>query len=104
MAFVGYLGSEEAQLIQAETGTVIPAMIGMQQIWVESIPSMNLQVFVDALEYAVPIPSTQTDRGREWQVVSEEVMQEALLGNIPRDQLCQRMTDEVNAALDRGAR
>jgi multiple sugar transport system substrate-binding protein len=102
--FVGYLGSEEAQLIQAKTGTVIPAMIGMQEIWVESIPTMNLQVFVDALEYAVPIPSTQTDRGREWQVVSEEVMQDALLGNIPRDQLCQRMTDEANAALDRGAR
>lgn len=104
MRFVGYLGNEEAQLIQAATGTVIPAMIGMQEIWVESIPTMNLQVFIDALDYAVPIPSTQTDRGREWQVVSEEVMQGALLGNIPRDQLCQRMTDEANAALDRGAR
>lgn len=102
--FVGYLGGEEAQLIQAETGTVIPAMNGMQDIWVESIPSMNLQVFIDALEYSVPLPSTQTDRGREWQVRSEEVMQEALLGNIPRDQLCQRMAEEANAALDRGAR
>ena len=97
--FVKFLGSQEAQQILAETGTVIPAMNGLQDAWVESIPEMNLQVFIDAVEYAVPFPTTP--KGPEWSVKAEEVLREAWLGNIPRDQICTRAAEAANAALTR---
>lgn len=57
--FVKYLGSEEAAQVFAETGTVIPALNGMQDAWLESVPTMNLQVFLDAVEYSQPLPNIE---------------------------------------------
>ncbi|MDR7079485.1 multiple sugar transport system substrate-binding protein [Neobacillus niacini] len=57
--FVKYLGSKDAAQVFAETGTVIPALNGMQEAWLESVPTMNLQVFIDALEYSHPLPNIE---------------------------------------------
>lgn len=97
--FVKFLGTEEAQRILAETGTVIPAMNGLQDAWVESIPEMNLQVFIDAVDYAVPFPTTP--KGYEWGEKATEVLRNAWLGNVPRDQICSRAAEAANAALAR---
>ncbi|MGN6598494.1 MAG: ABC transporter substrate-binding protein [Actinomycetes bacterium] len=56
--WVKFLGGKKAAEIQAETGTVIPAYKGMADAWVKSSPEFNLQVFVDQLQYAKPLPSS----------------------------------------------
>jgi multiple sugar transport system substrate-binding protein len=56
--WVKFLGGKTAAQIQAETGTVIPAYKGMADAWVKSSPEFNLQVFVDQLQYAKPLPSS----------------------------------------------
>jgi multiple sugar transport system substrate-binding protein len=101
LAFVEYLASREAEEILGETGTVIPAMNGLADVWLKSVPGMDLQVFIDALDYAVPIQSAETDRGAEWVGLANEVYREAWLGNVPRDRICEQMAAAANAALAR---
>ncbi|MGH3347207.1 MAG: ABC transporter substrate-binding protein, partial [Nocardioides sp.] len=54
--FLKYLGSEEAATVMGETGTVIPAYEGTQQAWVDAAPDYDLAVFLDAVDYAQPLP------------------------------------------------
>lgn len=97
LEFVKFLGGEEAERILGETSTVIPAMEGMQQVWVDSIPEMNLQVFLDAVDHSHTMPAPLS--GSEWQVNVEDVLIEAWSGNIPPDDVCDRATEAANSAL-----
>jgi multiple sugar transport system substrate-binding protein len=63
--FLKYLGSKDAALIQADSGTVIPAFNGTQDNWVKSIPSMNLQIFIDQMKDAVPVPNYKNPQWAE---------------------------------------
>jgi multiple sugar transport system substrate-binding protein len=97
--FLKFLGGPEAARILAETGTVIPAYRGYQEAWVKAIPDMNLKVFIDALEYAVPYPSVA--RGMEWSDKVNEVLSDAWLGKIPIDEACRKAAEAGNAALQK---
>ena len=55
--FLKWLGSKEAALIQANTGTVIPAFNGTQDFWVKSFP-ISAQLFIDMAADASPYPVT----------------------------------------------
>jgi multiple sugar transport system substrate-binding protein len=53
--FADFLASKDAADILGQAG-VIPAYTGTQQAWVNAHPEMHLQVFLDELAYAVPLP------------------------------------------------
>ncbi|MER3417542.1 MAG: sugar ABC transporter substrate-binding protein [Chloroflexota bacterium] len=95
--FVAFLATKEAQEILANESAVIPAMNGLQKKWVESVPSMNLKVFLDAVDYSVPFPVTK--KGPEWIGAAETALQDVWLGTVPADQLCQHVAEAVDAAL-----
>lgn len=97
MEWVKYLASGDAERILGSTGTVIPAMEGLQEEWVASIPSLDLQVFLDAVGYSFPVPNPQA--GPEWETNVNEVLIEAWSGGISRDEVCTRANDAANAAL-----
>ena len=60
---------------------------------------MNLQVFMDATEYAVPYPTTT--QGSEWQTKIVEVLGEVWNGNVPIEGACADAAAAANAALKR---
>jgi multiple sugar transport system substrate-binding protein len=96
--FLKFLGSQDAAKILANTGTVIPAYKGMESAWVSAIPSMNLQVFVDAASYAKPWPAVLL--GTEWESKIQDVFREVWQGNRPMDdQACAQATADANAVL-----
>jgi multiple sugar transport system substrate-binding protein len=95
--WVKFLGSEEAAKIQAETGTVIPAYAGMQEVWMQAVPAMDLQVFIDSLDYSVPYPSVA--QGTEWETKLIEVMTEVWNGNVAPDNMCADAAAAANATL-----
>ena len=64
MEWVKYLASADAERILGSTGTVIPAMQGLQEEWVSSLPNFDLQVFLDAVDYSFPVPNPKS--GPEW--------------------------------------
>ena len=64
LEWVKYLASADAERILGSTGTVIPAMDGLQEEWVASLPTLDLQVFLDAVDYSFPVPNPPA--GPEW--------------------------------------
>ncbi len=97
MEFVKFLGSQPAQQILGESGQVIPAMNGLQEAWKESIETMDVQVFLDAVAYSVPMPSSP--KGAGWQAELQDVVVQAWSGDLPADQVCTRAAEAVQAAL-----
>src|SRR5829696_4632531 len=97
LEWVKYLASADAERILGSTGTVIPAMEGQQEDWVASIPSLDLQVFLDAVDYSFPVPNPQA--GPEWESNVNEVLIEAWSGGISRDEVCARADEAADAAL-----
>jgi multiple sugar transport system substrate-binding protein len=97
--FVTWLGTKEAQQIFAEASGNIPAMNGLQQKWVGSVPTMKLQTFLDELSYAVPLPVTP--KGFEWISAQDQVYQSVWLGTTPASQMCQKAAAAADAALSK---
>ncbi len=97
LEWVKYLASGDAERILGSTGTVIPAMEGLQEEWVTSLPTLDLQVFLDAVDYSFPVPNPQA--GPEWETNVNEVLIEAWSGGISRDEVCARADEAADAAL-----
>jgi len=97
MEWVKYLASADAERILGSTGTVIPAMHGMQEDWVASISTLDLKIFVDAVEYSFPLPNPKS--GPEWQNNVDATLIEAWSGDIPRDEVCAKVDEVADAAL-----
>ncbi|BDZ54648.1 ABC transporter substrate-binding protein [Agromyces marinus] len=96
--FAAFASSEQAADIMAETGTVIPAFEGKQQIWVDALPQYDLQVYIDALETAVAYPVSKNTSA--WTSLESEILSQVWAGNVsPEDGLAQ-LAEEMQAALD----
>jgi len=62
MDFLKFLGSEEGQRIQGESGAAIPAYKGLEDTWVNVFKNkgyqLDAQKFIDMLAYGVPGPNS----------------------------------------------
>ena len=101
MEWVKYLASADAERILGSTGTVIPAMAGLQEEWVASLPALDLQVFLDAVDYSFPVPNPRSGAGMGGRRRRQRSI-EAWSGGIPRDEVCARVDDVADAALKAG--
>ncbi|MFF1877149.1 ABC transporter substrate-binding protein [Leifsonia sp. NPDC058230] len=64
--FLLFASGKEAADIQAKTGAVLPAYEGGEKKWMAAMPDFkNLQVFIDAKKYSVPLPVQ--GNAAEWQ-------------------------------------
>jgi multiple sugar transport system substrate-binding protein len=97
LALVNFLAGPQAEQILGASGATIPAMHGMQGDWLAANPDMNLQVFIDALDYAQKVPDPPV--GFEWQVAIQEVVIKGWSGDIPPDQICVQAAEAANKAL-----
>lgn len=95
--FLKFLGSKEAADIQAETGTVIPAFEGTQDAWVDSNPNFHLQVFLDEVAYADPIPTSAT--APEWNQLEIDILAKAWNGEVSVEQAAHELATKVNEVL-----
>lgn len=77
--FLLFASGEEAAQIQAESGAVLPAFAGTAQTWMDAMPEFtDLQVFIDAIDYAVPLPVQ--GNAAEWQGLQTEFLTPAWNG------------------------
>jgi multiple sugar transport system substrate-binding protein len=95
--FVKYLGSQEANAIQASTGTVIPAYAGLSDTWVKAVPQFHLQVFVDQLQNAVPYPVSKDTAA--WTKPSQDILDQVWGGKIDLAAGAKQIADLMNTAL-----
>ncbi|QHW33698.1 sugar ABC transporter substrate-binding protein [Paenibacillus rhizovicinus] len=92
---IKYLGSKEVAMLQADSGTVIPALKGTQDAWVKALP-MNLKIFTESAEFATPYP---TAFDPEWETtVATHLTNIWLNKESPADGM-KKVTEEANALL-----
>lgn len=99
LEWVKWLHGEEAETILGKSGATIPALAGTQQGWVDAIPKLDLQVFVDSAEdfgFSFNWPQAVGD----WLTAVQDVLVDGWAGNIPADQIAAKATDAGNAILD----
>lgn len=91
------LSNKQSEQWLAETGFSIPAYRGTEDAWIESIPSVNLQVFIDSLEFGVPYPVSENTT--KWQDVENEEIQKMLLGQTSIDEATEVVAEKMNEIL-----
>jgi multiple sugar transport system substrate-binding protein len=97
--FVQFLGSKEAAEVFAETGTVIPAYNGTQEAWVKAVPTLNLQAYIDGVEYSVPLPSVKST-GEIWQYETD-ALKKAWSEEISVEDAVKELSKKANEALSK---
>lgn len=95
--WIAYLSTEEVNKKVAETGVVIPAYNGSQEAWVNAYPDKDIQVFVDAVEYAVPLPNNKN--GMTAIAIETEIFNEAWLGNMTVKEAAAKYVEQANVLL-----
>ncbi|MBG6237757.1 multiple sugar transport system substrate-binding protein [Mycetocola sp. CAN_C7] len=97
-AFLSYLGSEEAALLQAASGAANPAFTDTQQDFVDSAPGYNLQVFEDAAtEYSVAYPVSKNTSA--WNKLEIDLLAAAFSGERPVADVLEELAEKMNEAL-----
>ncbi|WP_245628044.1 ABC transporter substrate-binding protein [Shouchella shacheensis] len=92
----GEAGNEQI----AESGFSTPARLDAGDLWLESIPHMNLEVFIDAQETGTPYPLSRNTA--EWQRMEQTEIQGAFLGEESIDDTLDQVADEMNRILRQG--
>ncbi|MGM7774564.1 ABC transporter substrate-binding protein [Arthrobacter sp. KNU-44] len=98
-AFVAFLGTKEAAQIQAETGTVIPAFNGTQDAWVKSVPSVDLNIFLDLASKASPFPASRNTSA--WNQFEKDLIPAAFAGTRPVPDVAKDLAAKMNDALSK---
>src|SRR5690625_2629308 len=95
--FVKFLASKEAQTIQAEGG-LISTYEGTQDAWLESAPQFNLEVFLEAADYAEPYPISQDVDA--WHSIMLEEIAKAWDGQITVEDAAKKIAEEMDEILE----
>lgn len=99
--FLLFASGKEAAEIQAKSGAVLPAYKGTEATWMAAMPEFkNLQVFIDALEYAVPLPVQ--GNAAEWQGMQAEYLTPAWNGEESVADATKKYAAAINEVLAAG--
>jgi multiple sugar transport system substrate-binding protein len=92
-----FLAGKEAQQQQGDAGAVIPAFTGTQSAFTASMPDANLQVFLDALDYAKPLPVSKNSAA--WNALETDLLPQAFSGEKPVADVTKELAEKMDAAL-----
>ena len=68
-----------------QSGATIPALTGLSDLWIKANPDLNLQVFIDAVDYGVSVENPPV--GFQWQIDIQEVVIKGWNGDISAEQI-----------------
>jgi multiple sugar transport system substrate-binding protein len=92
-----FLAGEEAQQQQGDAGAIIPAFTGTQTAFTGSMPDADLQVFLDAVDYAEPLPVSTNSAA--WNALEADLLPQAFSGARPVAEVADELAGEMDAAL-----
>jgi multiple sugar transport system substrate-binding protein len=99
--FLLFASGKEAAKIQAKSGAVLPAYKGTAQTWMDAMPKFkNLQVFIDAEKYSVPLPVQ--GNAAEWQGLQTKYLTPAWDGQQSAADAAKAYADAIDAVLANG--
>ncbi|TCK66140.1 sugar ABC transporter substrate-binding protein [Curtobacterium sp. PhB136] len=92
-----YLAGKTAQQQQGDMGAVIPAYTGTQDAFTKTMPDADLQVFLDAVDYAQPLPVSKNTAA--WNTLETNLLPSAFDGSTPVDQVATELAQKMDTAL-----
>ncbi|MEU4668344.1 sugar ABC transporter substrate-binding protein [Amycolatopsis sp. NPDC023774] len=92
-----FLASKEAQQQQGDLGAVIPAYNGTQDAFAKSMPGVDLQLFLDEVSYAKPLPVSKNTA--VWNTLETNLLPDAFDGTKPVDAALKDLASQMNADL-----
>ena len=102
MDFLAFLGSEEGQRIQEESGVAIPAYNGLEETWVKTFADNGFELSVGnltgAFDYSVKYVNNPSRP--DWEPRVEQVMLDIYAGTLTVDEGIQKMQDSVTEAME----
>lgn len=93
-----YLGTQEAQLKQAELGVTMSAYKGTSDAWVNSVDCFNLQGHLDMLNAELVIRPYSRNTN-VWEDMATETFKSAWTGEISMEEACKKIAESMNASL-----
>jgi multiple sugar transport system substrate-binding protein len=81
---------------------VIPAYTGTQQAWVAASPKYHLQVFLDAADYAKPLPVSNNTSA--WNANEVKILTKAWAGSMDVAAAAAELAKAMNADLAKEAK
>lgn len=101
MDFLAFLGSEEGQKIQGESGVAIPAYNGLEETWVKTFADngyeINVGSLIDAFDYSVKYVNNPSRPA--WEPRVEQIMLDICAGTVTAEEGIQKMQDSVTEAI-----
>ncbi|UJF15856.1 sugar ABC transporter substrate-binding protein [Jeotgalibaca sp. MA1X17-3] len=97
-AVIKYLGSEEANKVWAESGVIIPGHEGMLNTWVESYPELNLEAYVNSLEYSHPFPVSENTS--KWNDYESQAINDIYSLDTNISERLNTLAEQMNKALE----
>lgn len=95
---IKHLTGEKGNQFIAESGFSIPAQESMSDLWVDSMPELDLQVFIDAQEVSFPYPVSQNTI--QWQDIEQAEIQGAFLGYKSMKEALDNVAREMDIILE----
>ena len=101
MDFLTFLGSEEGQKIQGESGAAIPAYNGLEETWVQTFADkgyqLDVQKMVDMFDYSVKYVNNPSRPS--WEPKVEQAMLDIYGGITTPEEGIQKIQDLVTEAI-----
>lgn len=99
-AFLAYLGSQQAALIQSTAGTATSAYMGSEGPWLASQPTLDLQVFVDSgREFGREMPRSLNTAA--WNQLENEFLGQVWTGELSVKDGTTALAKKMNELLDK---
>lgn len=102
MDFLKFLGSEEAQKIQGESGAAIPAYNGLEDAWVKSFADKGYELTLENLigEFDYSVKYVNNPSRPSWEPKVEQTMLDIYAGTVTVDEGIDKMQAIVTEAMD----
>lgn len=93
---IEYLGSKEAQTMQAELGVTMSAYTGTSDAWANSA-DFNLQAYLNMMEDMEIRPYSKSTV--TWENEDNEIMKKVYTGEATMEEVCKEMAEQMNEKL-----
>lgn len=102
MDFLKFLGSEEAQKIQGESGAAIPAYNGLEDAWVQSFADKGYELTLENLigEFDYSVKYVNNPSRPSWEPKVEQTMLDIYAGSVTVDEGIEKMQSIVTEAIE----
>lgn len=95
--FLEFLGTKEANTIQAEKGAAIPAFKGTEQPWIAFSKEFNLKVYPEMLDYGVIYPNSKTQS--KWEQLETDTFKKVWMKELTVEDGCNQLAKKMDELL-----